>query len=60
MRSVLEHIYDHTKTKNKVIKMVVPLIYILFEEVLTAVNIKMKFLWDVVACSLVDEYESFR
>jgi hypothetical protein len=36
------------------------MIYILFEEVLTAVNIKMKFFWDAMGCSLVDEYESFR
>lgn len=36
------------------------MISILFEEILTAVNINMKFLRDVMACSLVEEYKIFR
>jgi hypothetical protein len=32
----------------------------LFEEIFTAVNINVKFLRDVMECSLVEEYEIFR
>lgn len=48
------------KDKNKLIKMVVSMISLLFEEILTAVNINLKFLLDVMACSLVEGYDVFR
>jgi hypothetical protein len=44
---------------HKPLKILVSLICIVFEEVLTAVNIKMKFIWDVTASNFLDKYERF-